>query len=321
MINKYEVVIIGGGPAGLSAALTLGRARRRVLILDHRKYRNSASRGLHGFLTRENIPPLEFLDIARSELKPYPSVELVYDEALDAAKSDEGFIIESKKHGSIAARKLILATGVVDILPPFPGARDFLGKGLYHCPYCDGWEHQNKSIAVYGNTEEDGPEFALMLTNWTRQVTLCTDGFRELSEDSRELLRKRNVAIREEPIARVEGDDSELSQVIFEHGEPLPCAAMFFNTTRKQSSSIALSLGCTEYDVKGCELTSKSGQTSIPGLYIAGDASKDFLQVIVAAAEGTEAAIAINKELMRDDGIIGVMKPIEERRYGNAGRS
>src|SRR5687768_7612451 len=147
---SYDVLIVGGGPAGLSAALVLGRCRRRVLVCDAGRPRNAASHGLHGFLTRDGIKPSEFLEIARQQLRPYDTVELKQTEVTSARRLANGFELTLANGESVSARKLLLATGVVDELPALDGLPDFYGRSVFHCPYCDGWEVRDQPLAIYG---------------------------------------------------------------------------------------------------------------------------------------------------------------------------
>ena len=296
---SYEVLIVGGGPAGLSAALVLGRCRRRVLVCDAGQPRNSASHGLHGFLTRDGIKPSEFLEIARQQLQPYDTVELRQTEVTSAKRLPEGFELTLTSGESVSARKLLLATGVVDELPALDGLQDFYGRSVFHCPYCDGWEVRDQPLAIYGNGE-NGSGLALELKFWSRDLLLCTDGPSQLTREQTERLAKDNIEIREEKIERLEGKDGKLEYIVFTNGERVERRAMFFSTGHYHGSNLAKQLGCvfTEDD---CVATGEYETTSVPGLYAAGDASKLVQFVIVAASEGAQAAVAINKELIKED--------------------
>ena len=167
------MIIVGGGPAGLSAALMLGRCRRRVLVLDSGRYRNYATEAMHGFLTRDGTHPAEIRRLAREELKKY-GIEIHCATATHARPDAGGFIVDLAEGGPCRSRKLILATGVVDKLPPVEGIDEFYGKSVHHCPYCDAWEHQDQPMAVYGKGKP-GRGLAMSLKTWTHDVTLCTD--------------------------------------------------------------------------------------------------------------------------------------------------
>jgi thioredoxin reductase len=185
----YDVVIVGGGPAGLSAALVLGRCRRRVLLCDAGQPRNAASAHLHGYLTRDGINPREFLRLGRSELAQYDTVEVRDVHVTDARCESSRFSTTLATGETVCSRKLLLATGVVDNVPAIEGLRELYGKSIFHCPYCDGWELREQPMVVYGRGER-GYGLSLELTGWTRDMVLLTDGPCELDEDQRERLER-----------------------------------------------------------------------------------------------------------------------------------
>jgi thioredoxin reductase len=296
----YDVVIVGGGPAGLSAALMLGRCRRSVLVCDTGKPRNRASLAMHGYLTRDGIPPAGFLAIARKELQQYLTVELRDVEVLAAeCRADGRFHVTLAGGERVSSRKLLVATGVADTIPSIPGIDDLYGRSVFHCPYCDAWEVSDEPLAIYGRGAK-GLGLSLTLTAWSRDLVLCTDGPSELDAEDRDRLGRNDVFVREERIARLEGTDGILSHIVFEGGERLPRRAMFFTTGQSQQSPLALSLGC-EFNDKGTVRTGKYESTHLPGLFVCGDASRAVQWVIVAASEGAEAAFAINSDLLKED--------------------
>jgi thioredoxin reductase len=297
----YDVVIVGAGPAGLSAALMLGRCRRSVLVCDTGKPRNAASHALHGYLTRDGIPPREFLAIGRKELARYDTVELRDEEVVSARchETDKRFEVTLASGECVKSRKLLIATGVVDNVPNLDGIKPLYGRSVFHCPYCDGWELRDQPIAVYGQGER-GVGLALELTAWSRDLVLCTGGPAEIYDKDRNRLSRNGIAVREERVARLEGTDGILQQIIFATGEPLPRRAMFFTTGQSQRSELAISLGC-EINEKGTVHTGKYETTHLRGLFVCGDASRAVQWVIVAASEGAEAAFAINTDLIKED--------------------
>lgn len=295
----YDVVIVGGGPAGLSAALVLGRCRRRVLLCDAGEPRNAASAHLHGYLTRDGINPREFLRLGRSELVQYDTVEVRDIHVTDARCESSRFSTTLATGETVCSRKLLLATGVVDNVPAIEGLRELYGKSIFHCPYCDGWELREQPMVVYGRGER-GYGLSLELTGWTRDIVLLTDGPCELDEDQRERLARNGIAVREETVTRVEGRHGILDRVHLDGGHVVTCRAMFFTTGQEQHSQLAVSLGC-EFNDKGTVSTGKYETTDLPGLYVAGDASRAVQWVVVAAAEGAEAAFSINQALIRED--------------------
>jgi len=293
----YDCVIVGGGPAGLSAALILGRCRRRVLVCDTGRPRNRHAAALHGFLTRDGTPPLELLAIARDQLQPYPSVSFRAVEVLAGRCASAGvrFEIDLSDGAQVPARTLLIATGVVDVLPPLPGLDALYGRSVHHCQYCDGWEHRDEPLAIYGRGK-GGAGLALNLTGWSSDLVLCTDGPPRLRPADRALLAQHGIPVRSERIAALEGHDGQLEHIRFANGDTLPRRALFVHTAQHQHSPLAAQLGC-RVNTKGSLETGKYESTNIPGLFVAGDASRDVQLVIIAAAEGANAAFAINKTL------------------------
>lgn len=298
-MNLFDVIIIGGGPAGLNAAVVLGRCNRKVLLFDHGKQRNRYSHGMHNFLTRDDISPAEFLKISHKELKKY-AVKIKRIEIKHAKKNvDEIFVVKDCNENVYQSKKLILATGLTDRLPEVKGINKFYGKSIYHCPYCDGWENNDKSIGVYAPTKS-GIDVALTLTAWSKKITLYTDGKDYLRKKDKELITKNKISVVLDSISSFEGSGSQLKNIVFENGEKSFCEALFFSNGYDVQCHLVESLGCNT-GKNNVAITNKSQQTNIPGLYVAGDASKDMHFVVVAAAEGAKAGVYVNKELIDEE--------------------
>lgn len=293
-----DVIVVGAGPAGLSAALVLARACRRVLVFDHGHPRNAAAAHLNGYLTRDGIPPAEFRAIGRDELRKYDQVRIIDAEVTQAVCDDGRFHVTTADGRRFSSKKLLLATGVADNVPEIPGLRELYGKSVFHCPYCDGYEVRDQPLAVYG-CDERGYGLALELLGWSKDVVLVSDGPCGVDAQGLARLAKHRIAVREEKVVRLEGRDGRLERIIFDQGEPLERRALFFTTGQTQRSHLADSLGC-EFNDKGTVRTGPYESTHLHGLYVAGDASRAVQWVIVAAAEGAEAAYSINQDLIKE---------------------
>jgi thioredoxin reductase len=298
----YDVAIVGGGPAGLSAAVVLGRARRSVVLFDHGRPRNYASRGVHCFLTQDGIDPYELRDRGRREAKLY-GVEIVNCEVVKAKQfaCDEhspGLFEICTSDRAVKVRAVLLTTGVTDCVPEIAGVRELYGKSVHHCPYCDGWEHRDQRLAAFGNGSA-AVKLALTLRTWSQQVTACSHGA-ALSQIDRQILARNQINWREEKINRLVSKEGKLAEIAFESGPPLACDALFFSADQCQQSNLPEMLGCC-VDEDNCVQTTDKQGTKIHGLFLAGDADGEVQFAIVAAAEGAIAATAINTMLQEQD--------------------
>ena len=295
----YDCIVVGGGPGGLSAALMLGRCRRRVLVCDVGEPRNRWSHAVHGFLTRDGLPPGTFLRVAREDLRPYDTVEIRSARVVDATSDHRGFEVQCEDGTRLRTRKLLLATGVVDELPDIAGLTELYGRSVHHCSYCDGWEWRDQPVAVYGQGDA-AAGLALSLTVCTADLVLCTDGPAVHSDWMRKRLDAFDIRVREQRVVRLEGREGRLDRIIFEEGAAEDRRALFFATGQRQASELPARLGCT-FTEAGAVDTGKCEATNVPGLYVCGDASREVQFVVVAAAEGAEAGMAINKALLEDE--------------------
>lgn len=298
----YDTIIVGGGPAGLSAAIVLGRCGRRVLVMDSGKPRNYASRGVHNFLSRDGIGPGELKRLGLRELRKY-GVEYQDGRVATAECTQGGFKVRVAGERRLRkCRTLLLATGMVDRLPEIDGLEALYGRGVHHCPYCDAWEYTNKRLAAYGKGRK-GIGLGMSLLTWSPDVVVLMDGSRVTAKE-RARAEGLGLRIRSEKVAtlmgRGRGSGRVLRGVRFESGEDETVEAMFFNTGQVQRSGLAGGLGCKMNDDGGI-VRDRRQRTGVAGLYLAGDASKDVQFVVVAAAEGARAGVAINGELQRRD--------------------
>lgn len=296
-MDLQDCIIVGGGPAGLNAAVVLGRCRRKVLLFDSASYRNRYSHGMHNFLTRDDILPTDFLSLARKEAYKY-GAKLIRKRVTGARKNEAGLFVVKDEDGVIYhSKKLLIATGLSDNVPEIPGFKELYGKSVFHCPYCDGWEVQDKRVGIYARNK-NGFELALALRCWTEKITLYTDGRNKLKPTEVETLIANGITIVAYPIAELEYKGDALQFVRFKNGEKLRCEAVFFVNGFQMQCNLAEAFGCN-LSKKGVVLTNRQQQTNIEGLYVAGDAAKDMHFVVVAAAEGAKAGVIINKELIK----------------------
>jgi thioredoxin reductase len=245
------------------------------------------------------MAPADLRRLGREQLRPYETVEVREISVADVDNIDGVFEAILEDGSRCRSRKLLLASGMVDAWPAIEGASPLYGRSIFHCPYCDGWEFRDQPIAILGRGRR-GRGLALELTAWSHDLVLCTDGPAELSDVDAARLARNGIPVREEPIARVEGTDGVLERIVFAGGEQLPRRAMFFNLGQHQRSSLPEKFGC-EFTEAGAVRTGAYEATALSGLYIAGDASRLVQFAIVAAAEGAEAAFAINTALLKEE--------------------
>jgi thioredoxin reductase len=300
----FDCIVIGGGPAGLSASLFLARYRYRTLTFHHNNPRNEYSHGVHGFLGHHGISPAELLARGRDEVTQHGG--LIMEACVTKLEriSSDHFRVSAGDDASgkrtLDARRLLLATGLRDLTPDCPGFREFYGVSVHHCPDCDGYESRDKRIAVLGNGSKT-VGFALGLLTWSDQVTLITGGDAgDMSSEDRARLTACNIQIREQSVAALEGDlkSKELHRVRFTEGEPLECEALFFNLGTELASNLHEMLGCKLDNECGLVWVDETQQTSVAGVFAAGDITPNSQLAIVAAAEGAMAAIHLHQSLL-----------------------
>jgi thioredoxin reductase len=297
-VTTVDVAIVGGGPAGLSAALMLGRCRRTVVVFDAGQQRNRLAHSIHGFLTRDGTSPAELLRAARAELAGYPTVDLRDALVVDVTGARGAFQVWTADGIEVEARRVLLATGVTDVLPGIAGLPELFGRSVHHCPHCDGYEYADRPIGVYGHAGP-GIEAALEMLAWSDDVALLTDG-RPLAPEDRTRCVRLGVMVCEERVVRLEGRDGRLERVVFAGGPALPRDALFLVAGQREQSDLAKKLGC-EINADGVIVTDAHEVTRVPGVYAAGDASIGEQMVVVAAAEGAIAATKIHFSLWEED--------------------
>lgn len=299
--ERHDVVIVGGGPAGLNAALMLGRCRRDVVVCDAGEPRNARSRWVSGFATRDGTEPAELRRLARDELGRYPSVSFRPVHVTGVSRREDGFAVSVADGDSLICRKLILAPGLRSDVPDFPGAHEFYGRGVYPCPYCDGWEHRDEPLVAFGRGHE-ARGIALELSVWSDRITLVTHGPSDIPAPHRQDLQRRGIEVIEDAIERLDGDPDRdgLESIRFVGGRRFEGRAIFHAFEECRQSPLIEEIGCELTDT-GAVATHHCERTNIPGLFVAGDASRRVKFAVVAAAEGAMAAFAANTELLKED--------------------
>jgi thioredoxin reductase len=295
-----DCVIIGGGPAGLNAALVLGRAKRNVILFDDNQPRNAVTHEAHGFLTRDGIDPQELRSIARQEVSKYPSVEFRQTRVSTVQKNEDAFTLVTENDEHFQAKTVILATGLKETLPSVERIHEFYGKSLFNCPYCDGWEMRDRPLIVIAEEERMAFHIAKTLRNWSRDILLCTNGHAILSAEQKERLRKNEIQVVEEAITELVGKDGRLERVVFASGEESTRVGGLVAPQVRQGSDIAVQLGC-ETNTMGSLVIDDFSRTSVAGVYAAGDITSMAAQLIFAAAAGSRAAAGVNTDLIEKE--------------------
>jgi thioredoxin reductase len=290
--KPYDAVIVGGGPAGLSAALVLGRARKRVLVVDNGRPANAVSQGVGGLLGHDRVKPADLRDSGQRQLREHATVEVRYGAVEDARRTRGGFVVDLTEGPPVRAHAIVLAHGLRYDPPPVPGIEALWGRSVFHCAFCDGWEVRDRPLAFLGS----GPaavRSALVLAGWSNDVVLCTDGD---PDPGGAVLAAAGVQVRTEPIARLAGRDGRLAQIEFAHGPAERREALFVNTRRDQPNGLAAALGC-ELAPAGTIVTDPDGRTNVPGVYAAGDAATAHSRSVAnAIGAGSRVAYAVAVE-------------------------
>ncbi len=297
--EDYDVIIIGGSNAGLSAALLLGRSLRRVLVIDAGKPCNQQTPHSHGFLTRDGETPAAISAIARAQVSHYPTVQFLADTVISTAQVPSGFTVTTADGVVFSARKLLLATGVADIMPDLPGFAECWGISVLHCPYCHGYEVHSQPLGILANGEM-AYDLATLIQHWSSQLTLYTNGPSMLTDEQRVTLEQLHIPIIETPVAAIEHEAGQLTALLFTDGTRVHPKAIFARVPFRHHTDLADQLGCT-MTKNGLIQASEFGETNVPGLFAAGDVTNPFRQVALAVANGAKAAAWINRELIAED--------------------
>jgi thioredoxin reductase len=294
----YDVVIVGGGPGGLAAALALGRARKHVLLCDSGPRRNAAAEQIHNFVTRDGTPPDEFRQIGRQQLTKYPNVETRDVRVESISGTRDAFRVELTS-GNVDARRVLLCTGMVDEMLPIDGFRELWGRSIFQCPYCHGWEAKDRRWGYLARAADSSHllPFALMARGWTRDVVVFTSGTFDVPEEARLRLEAAGIRLETRALSRFVAREHRLEAVELESGTSVPCEVLFVHPPQRQVELVR-ALGVALDDDGYVQVDAMKRETSVLGIYAAGDLTMRKQGAIFAAAAGTEAAAMINVELM-----------------------
>lgn len=293
--DRYDVVIIGAGPAGLSAALLLGRARRRTIVVDSGEPRNARADHLHGYLTRDGIPPSQFIDLARAEVRGY-GVELI-EGTVTSIFADRRVVLDDGR--DLSGRQVVLACGLKDVLPEIPGASERWGRDLLHCPYCHGWEVRDRALAVLG-TGETSIQQAQLVRQFSTNVTLFLHELKDLHDDDARSLTALGVEVVPGTVQSLDIRNDALAGVRLQDGRSHPCEVLFYEPGSTVDTSIVKTPTCANPD-DGCISADGDGRTSVDGVWVVGNAADPAAQVIVAAGDAYRVAVSVNASLLEDD--------------------
>ncbi len=295
---SVDAAIIGASNAGLSAALTLGRSRRSIVVIDDNTPRNAPAGHAHNIYTRDGTPPDELRRIGREQLGPY-GVQFLKTRATKVTGSKGAFQLTLANGETLTAARLLLATGVSDDLPDVPGLHELWGKSVFTCPYCHGWEVRDAPLAVLGDGAE-GYGYARLIQNWSHDIVLITGEKTSLTNEHLDDLQARGIKVIEASVVSYESNGGELCALHLSEGQRLVRQAVFMRPPMRLRGDLLQQLGCTLSSDGLKVVVDEMGKTSVPGVYAAGDIINPMHAVIIAAASGTKAAAMLNHELIME---------------------
>ena len=305
-MTKYDVIVVGGGAAGLSGALALVRSRRSVLVVDDGTPRNAPAEGVHNYLTRDGVPPAELYAAGRQEVAGYGG-EFATGTVVKAVRHDESFTVELADGTTYEGRRLLITTGLTDVLPDVRGLADRWGKDVIHCPYCHGWEVRDQAIGVLAGSSMATHQ-ALLFRQLSDNVTLFLHTAPELNDEQWEQLAARGIAVVQGKVEQVEVEDDKLTGVRLESGKVIPVQALAVQTTARARADFLTDLGLETTVVEGNGVVVGTavpvdgmGATQVPGVYAAGNVTDPRAQVLPSAAAGLMAAGGINYDLIAEE--------------------
>ena len=296
--TNFDVIIVGGSYSGLAAGMALGRALRKVLIVDSGKPCNRQTPHSHNFITHDGRPPAEIAMLARQQVEKYSTVTFLNDQAIYSAKTDGGFEVKTASGETFRAKKMIFATGIKDILPAIPGLAECWGISVLHCPYCHGYEVRGERTGIVANGEA-AFELAALISNWTNDLTVFANGIATLTSVQTETLAKHGIHIVETPVETLGHSDGYLQRIILKDGTVYPLKALYIRVPFEQHSEIPMSLGCELTD-DGYIKVDTQQRTTVPGVFACGDNTTRMRTVANAVAMGTTAGMMVNKEFVSE---------------------
>lgn len=300
--NNFDVIIIGGSYAGLSAAMALGRSLRNVLIIDAGNPCNKQTPHSHNFITQDGETPAAIANKAKEQVLKYPTVQFLNDYAEKGSKTKDGFEILTKSGKKLKSRKIIFATGIKDMLPQIKGFSECWGITAVHCPYCHGYEIRKVKTGILANGDA-AFETAKLISNWTNELTIFTNGKSELTENQVEELKSKNIYINDLPIDSIEHNKGYISQLHFENGEATALKALYARVPFAQHSEIPEELGC-EINEQGYLKVDFFQNTSIPGIFACGDNTTFMRSVAQAVYAGSVSGSGANMEMIQEKGFL-----------------
>jgi thioredoxin reductase len=298
-INNFEVIIIGGSYSGLSAAMSLGRSLRKVLVIDSGLPCNRQTPHSHNFITQDGETPATISTKAKSQVELYKTVQFYKGLAIKALQKENGFEITTESGDVFTAAKILFATGVKDMFPQIKGFAECWGISVLHCPYCHGYEVKNEKTAIIANGDM-GYEYARLISNWTKDLRLCTNGKSTLTLEQTKNLEKHGISILEEEIQSFEHNSGYIRQIIFKNQQQIEIKAIYARPAFEQHCPLAETLGC-ELNEQSLLKVDAMQKTTIAGIYASGDCTTQMRSVAIAVSTGSFAGAVINKELIEED--------------------
>lgn len=293
--NQYDVIIVGGSYSGLSAAMALGRALRKVLIIDAGKRCNETAPHAHNFITHDGKPPLQIVTEARDQVKKYDTIHFYEGMAAEAHKTENGFTVSTSTGNTFSSKKLLFATGLKDVMPAISGFAECWGISIIHCPYCHGYEVRNQATGILANGEA-AFHYAWLISNWTKDLSIFTNGKSTFTDEHHEKLKAKNIKVFEGEIAHIKHTEGQVSKVVFTDNSSQRIEAIYSSPNFEQHCKLPQKLGCNITEGGYIEV-SIIQQTSVPGIYASGDNSTPMRSLATATAAGAMAGAAINNEL------------------------